>query len=805
MRRLIAVLLFAALLALIYVKLIRDFDSASLEKVELTIPDSIRLDTSRGYLIPQTQSLQYTLSQSPRKLWISSAAILDGNNNKTARYPYELDITVFDKNDMPLFNRAFHFQSSAAKLVELKDGGQILPEIFLASLSNKLSASKNIHIKLPEGATRLVVKKVVESRQIKGLAIRAYQYVQRSSRVNPIALWERLSYKQRAQLTENFPFEDTFISDEERGNLVEFRWQPLVPGGDEGDDYSSVLLYRIPRSDIAVKKHLLSQYEHHTDAYKRVSFPIAIKGRYRLEGKHAFNARDFDVFMEWFNANDSWSKSKTLSFNGTSFVAELELDPGLVTFLSSVPLSLDLFAETGFLEEHDHFSQAMLLLPGKEVNYTIEHSGSAATPILIKSRAFAEQELATEGVATLNMSQVQQGEVLETTKISVPNMPEENSQLVNEEFFNWLGVASDHYVSVPSKVQKITLSSDQPLLVSLYTRLGTLPSIRVFPEEKRDWYDYPSGVPDWFAVRPDNQAQLINEGYIRVLKHHHRSLLAERDSPEPDESYQSLISDFNNLTLLDLMVENPYPGQPTSVEENTDLNFAPVSLTPNSSLSEQAQQAHKPAKRRLFFTKEDDSPQQINWKRKQQTLPFFWVAGKWGIVDEIATGRLIDGELEFALDAGQWWRNGVGREDAQWQQRRGLLFDSGQNVSVTVSKKQEKEILSFVVYTTGETPVILQVKVSGLQRDPNITDVHTILNRQYQIQPVARYRGFQLSGVREISGRQSFSMVLDKDLLLGDYQLSLTQLQGEEIFLSLVKRALKPVPIIERYRTQGEH
>ncbi len=802
MNILIRLLFIALLLGLGYGFLTQFFKTAPLEKMPLELPASVDVETSRSYLIPTEKTLNYTLSQSPQIIWISSSALLAHGNNKTANYPYYLDVSVYNKAGEVLFSNRFHHQSRAAKLVELKADSQIVPETFTSSVEQKLSAMENLHIKLPAGATRLVIAQAVKSEQIKDIAIRAYQFVQRSSRVDAIDLWQRLSQKQKQSLLEYYPFDTAFLTDQEKANLAEFRWQPLVPAGDENDDYLSILQYRIPGEAIARKQHLISQYQHHADAYKRVSFPIEVAGRYRLEGNHSFTDRDVTLYTSWFNKKDSWEKKRTYTFSSSAFQQELQLEPGLLTIKSSIPVSLDLFALTGFVEEHDHFSPAVLLLPEEALNYSITQTQMQTTPIQVQARAFAEQGLATGNKPSLTLSVFQQGQSIQQHSLQPEILPDEDSQLSHEEFYHWLGLAKKGFFRIPAGADRIQLSSDQPLLVSVYTRLANMPAIRVLPEEKRDWFDYPSGVPDWFSLRPDNWGELVNKGAIRLLRHYHRSLLAEQAKPDPDETYQSLLNDFSNLTLTDLMVQNPYPGQAARLEENISLNFAELSAFPELTMVDNG---GRPQTHRLFFRKPDNKPMQIDWQINGTDQPPFWIAGRWGIVDQSVTGTGLNGQLSINTPGVEWWRSNVPREITQWQLRRAALLQAGESVLLGNQKQSESEILSMVVYTTNNKPVELELALEGLQRDPVVTDQYTIAKHQYQIQPNDLLTGYQLAGKRTIRSRQSISITLKGDIANTGHNIRISHKSGGDIYFALVKRVLKPTPIMQRYRMQEEH
>lgn len=799
---------------------------SALEKIALDLPDSVELDTSRGYVIPENKRLIYTLSQSPEKLWISSSALLTGGNNKTASYPYNLMITVRDNDGEVIYQSEFHHQSSASKIVELTVNGQQVPESFLANTTQQLSAPENIHFQLPPGATTLEISQHVGSPQITGVVLRAYQFVQRSSRVSAIDLWQRLSQKQRARLTENFPFEETFLSNDERANLAEYRWQPLVPQGDEDQNYHSVLLYRINKQFIANKKHLLSQYEHHADAYKRVSFPIEVAGLYRLEGQHSFQRNELLVDMHWFNVNDTQVKKSRLSFDSGQFSQEIELQPGLVTFTSSLPTSINLFAINGLVEEHDHFSQAVMLLPGQELEYRVEHSSENiaiegvdtqnSTPMQIQARAFAEQALSTGPDAQVTVRLQSAGKTIENQQLAIEYIPDIDSQMVNEEFFNWLGFAQKLYIEVTAPADTLIITTNQPVLLTVYTRLKGMPAIRVLPQEKRDWFDYPSGVPDWFSVRPENWSTLINVGGVRLLKHYHRSLLEDREPPDPDETYQSLLSDFNNLDLLDVMVENPFFGQTSTIEENTVLNFAPVANTnaftdantsANASTSTKAAINDKPIEKRWLFVKHDDQPREIQWLKNDIRQTSFWLAGKWGIVNQNTLFVNESDKVQFLSPQHdiQWWHNNVPREQARWQQRRVALLAKASVIKMQNSKREPDEIISVVVYSTSAKPAIVKVSFDGIIRDPLVKDSYSITQRQFHIQPSQAYSGFQLSGDKRIVARQAFSIPLQADIPTGNYQMTIEHLEGDDLFISVVKRVIKPKPIIERYRTQAAH
>ncbi|MCC2606840.1 hypothetical protein [Planctobacterium marinum] len=775
---------------------------SGLQRVSQPIPDSVKLDISRSYILPPDTHLDYRLTQSPQKLWISSAAILSGADNKTARYPYHLKVQVLDSRGNILFENQFHHHALATRKVELKANQQLVPEAFLNDSNARLAAMENLHITLPEGASRLVISQIVKSDNIKEVAVRAYQHVQRSSRVKPIDLWQRLSVKQKDNLLQYYPFDTAFLSDTEKANLAEYRWQPLVPSGDEDQDYQSVLIYRVPLTDIATKKHLLSQYEHHADAYKQVSFPIEVAGQYRIAGEHAFTDRAFKLHMSWFNLEDSLEQKRSFTYTGKQFSQRIALKPGLVSFTSSVPLSLALFAESGYVQEHDHFANTVILSPGKPLRFSLSQGDSELTPYKVQVRAFAEQSLSTGPNALVDVRVLTDSQQLQQHSIHPEFVPEKNNQLANEEFFNWLGQKQELYLQVSKAAQFLELSSSQPVLVSVFTRLSNMPSMRTLPEEKRDWFDYPAGVPDWFAMRPDSWEQEVNLGNIRLLKNYHDSLLDERPEVDPDETYQTLLDDFSTLTLSDIMVENPYPGQPVALEENSALNFASLTTFPHFA---SAEKLSKPVAGRLFFNRDSARPVQITWRKNDVPQPPFWIAGQWGLVDESVMGGSLTGTIALDAPDVQWWRNGLPRQASQWQQRRALLVTSGDTVQLNNTKQSTQEMLSFVLYQTTPEPVILDIEIQDASRNPNINTAHTLLKRRYQINATERYNGYQLSGKRTIIGRQTFSLLLDEDISNSAHRIQLSHQQGDEVYVSIVKRVIQPTPIIERYRNELEH
>jgi len=531
---------------------------------------------------------------------------------------------------------------------------------------------------------------------------------------------------------------------------------------------------------------------------------------YQLQGQHAFSSRDFFVSMQWFNRKDSKTTQQKLSFTGTGFSHTLELKPGLVTFTASVPVSIDLFSTDAHLEEHKHFSSKQLLLPEEPLQYAISHSDTGPTPLQLQLRGFAEQGKHTGPDAKVTVRQLANGQIIKTDTYAVENYPDEDSQIVSEEFFNWLGSSQKRYFWLDRNIDTLSLISNQPVLVSAHTRLADKPAIRVIPDEKRDWFDYPARVPDWFAIRPVNWAELINKGNIRQVRQYHRSLLAERQTPDPDETYQSLLTDFHQLDMMDIMVENPYFGFPSKVPENTALNFAPTTtLSAEANVSPvTGNDSSRSVNKRWLFIKNTEQPLEIHWRKNGQQHSNFWVAGKWGVVDSdslfVSNDDRVSFEVGNTTENISWWRNNVPREKARWQQRRAALLEKGTSIKVPHNKVQPTELLSFVVYSTSTAPVTLDISISGTKSSEN-NAFNTILKRRYKIRANEAYSGFQLSGSRQILARQSFSVPLEADVLPGTLQISVRHAEGDEAFISIVKRALKPKPVLERYRTSGEH
>lgn len=756
---------------------------------------------SQLYLFQDQTPMEYVLSQSPEKLLLSSVAFLSELSGKTLRHQYGVMFETLSAEGNLLEARQFSFGSYIAEQVEVKGYADKVPEYFTLDANTPLASPQNIYVDIGPEVKKVRVTLMFKGTRVKNVGLRLYQKVQRNSRLEPIDVWSRLSRSQKQNLTEYYPFALSELTDEERGNLARFRWQPVLPLGVEGESYQLSALFSVPKAAITLKESLLDTQQNMADQQRHVTFPIHEPGTYHLSLQHAFGDRPFEVHASWHGMEKGQIQSFHFPLNQSTSTQEIQLEKGLLDINTSIPVAVELHSQQQEVVEHQHLVGSYLIHQDQPLTFSLLQNVGSWTPIRVNVQQYADADVGPQKTGKSEISLLdEKGSVWRSFEIKSASEQARYQQLYGTEFFNWLSEVETRYLNVPPHVSRIRISSNGPHLVRVSTRPHALASQRTLPQQKKGWFDYEGRIADWFAITPNDFTQLINEGRILMVKYYHQPSVAE----EVDEAWQfeSVVThnpEYAVQTLMLPVVEN-LPEQAVSAVRFQSLP-----------LPSQVDWEQVPLVPTVFFVKESAEAEQIYpYLNKplrepslgeQEALPSFWIAGKWGeayLPAPLSPQEIKQLRLPQHID---WFINHAGLSSRAMDKRRAVYLTPNEPLYLNIEKTQDVQLLTFVAYPTQQAPVEVRVEVMPEEEfTPKVfSQQHTFLTRRIIIHPDSDTQAYQLYSDKRLKARALFFLALGDDLPNRAIKVKLSILKGDGTYINAVHKVAKDIEMIKRF------
>lgn len=756
-----------------------------------------RAQHSQLYLFEPEKPIEYVLSQSPDKLLLSTVGLLKEQTGKTLRHQYGVMFETLTADDKLLEARQFSFGSYIAQKVDVVNTQEKVPEYFSVDKRQYLATPQNIYVDISDEVKKVRVTLLFKSDRVNKVGLRLYQKVERNSRLEPIDVWARLSRVQKQKLTEYYPFELAELTDEERGHLARYRWQPVVPLGVEGTDYVLTSLFSVPKSAILEQETLLETQQNMSDMQRHVTFPIHEAGDYALSLQHIFGAREFDVFVTWHGMEVGQSQSYQFRFTHPKNTQPLYLEKGLLDITSSIPVAVELHSDTQEVVEHQHLVASYLVDDAQPLRFALLHADEKGTPLRINLQQYGDGDVSPheQGQADIDLLD-EKGEVVKRFTVMSSQVPAWYHQVYGAEFFNWLSEVESRYIHVPSHVKQVKVSSNVPQLVRVATRPNDLPSQRTFPQQKKGWFDYEGRIADWFAIAPLNLTQLVNEGRILMVKYYHQPYL-----PEELDAVWALASVLTHDPKYAVQTLMLPVAEHTLETEPAPARFHSLPITTNTPWQ------HPSVFPTLFFVKSDAEAMQIQGYIEQEegepkALPPFWIAGKWGealLPMSLSPKDIAALRLPKSI---QWFVNYASGSNKAMDKRRAVYLEAKSPLTLSVDKTQATQSLTFVVYPTSEQTIEILVEVipeKPVSDQAGVFEQHSFLKRRVIIHPDTQPQGYQLYSDNRLKARSLFFITLGDDLPNQAITIKLSILNGDGAYINAVHKVAKNVELIKRF------
>ncbi len=774
------------------------------------LSESNKPQRSQLYIFNDNNKIEYTLSQSPEKLWLSSIVLFTDASGRTIQHDFELLFEAIAGSGDIIKSRRLNFSAQKADQVELPDLAEAIPEFFTMDINVQVSAPQNVYFKIDQDIKKVRVSLLQKSKQIANIGLRLYQKVKRSSRLTPIDSWERLSNAQRRKLTEYFPYNLAELSTQEKANLARFRWQPVIPVGTPGLNYILASLFRVPNDIIQNNHSLLDTQNHNADENRHVTFPIHEAGQYTLSATHLFGNRTFNLSFRWHSLNQQRSQlpaPTNIEFSGSSASHTLKLERGLLEITSSIPVSLELHSKDTTVIDHQHITPTYVLNDNAPLIYSIVHSDPHPTPVKVSFQQYADSEIAPLHKGTLTMQLLDSnGEIWQEIKQDINNEPANYYQTTGTEFFTWLSKKQDSFIRVPSHIRTLKIHSKIPTLVGVSTRPESIPTIRNLPEENRNWFDFEGRIPDWYSINPDNKNTYINQGKMATIRYYHQPL-TPKEMENTNWQFDSLLANRPGLINHELMVP---------ITHLTNLEPSPLlfQALPSGQLIKSLKHNGKQNNTTLFFIKNNNQPEQIAWSINNQQQGPFWVAGKWGMTElpiQLENGSAVNWQNDSIL----WFANALEEHDeiisnvgsaekskSAYVKRRTVALSVNNPLTITMNKTTKEQTVSFSLYPTSTKNIEVLVELFLTNQERTLySDSHTLSKRIFVITPSDQLSGFKLFSSDRLQEREVFYFPLLNDIPPQEISIRITLLSGDTAYLNAIQKVIETESIIERFRS----
>ncbi|WP_372767662.1 hypothetical protein [Pseudoalteromonas sp.] len=805
--RIIGLVLFYILLpSVVILWFLRSEGSQSLTEIPYALPNGVTLKSAKMYH-KHDKPLSFALTQSPRKIMLTFIAATKSKVAKHKPFDFKVALNITCRSD--IISEKLSFSINKQNDVTIVDSDVLIPAAFLEKIDNEtlqISDLRRLHYEIPENCSLVELDVLSKSDFIDFVGFQVYQHVIRSTRVAPIDVWQRLSETQKANLTESYPFDRSHLTKQEKANLAKFRWQPLIPEGN--NSYKIINYFTVPREFTVEKAVMDKAYSHLSDVYKTVTMPIAQSGDYYLHAEHNLEQHNWQITMHHYNLNDNQTDKIIMSFNKPQVKHKLKLAPGLVTFNSSVPAYMAMYSDEVKLEEHEHFIPTYLVRPDKKIQFDVKHSTPSLTPLKVSIRSISNTETETELPNHAKIEIMNNDIVVDHEVIKLSTETDTYKQLSGYDFSQWLSLPAESFLELKRDITHIAISAPTNILVSAATRIPSKASYRYLPEQKRDWFDFDEAIPDWFAIQPNNFETFVETGSIQMLKVYHQPL-SERYTISDKPEYHSLLKDNQRrnakLVIEEAIIEQPILEQNSSItlkEHSPQLNEF-FRLANNHHLNQQQQQNNQ-----LFYIRQDNQPKAVSWSFNNQPQPPFYIAGRWGVIELTSILPKPIGLLSIDKGEEQWFINDSTniRTPNKLVKKQIMSLPANTWQELKVTKQQARELLSFTVLSEEKQTnkrVVIDLEISATKHDKLLQKEATLEKMHYSLRMHPTDIAVKLSSNTTFNTKINFIYPLREDIDNKEFILKVKS--SDKIYLAISQQRLANQEQIKRYRYDQDH
>lgn len=661
------------------------------------------------YLLTQNRWLTFDIPK-PNTLFklLLNANIDSAKVDYNREYKFAIEYRVLDIKDEVLSSKIYHFSTKVSRFElnqEFIEPYYYLDEDLTPTLSKKIF----VNSKLYQDSSKLQIKIYSLDRDMSDISIRTY--TKERNREDKLSyLWDRLQDKSKEKFAKSNVYNFELLQESEKRDILRETFRPYGPLGVKDEDYYIRKLYIL--IDEEIESTLEFQPKNILTPNRRFLFQVDSE-------EISFKFKDATIYGKFFNDELSFdfnlSNSKSMKF-----------PKGYIELYSNRATTLRVFSKFDEQERVEYTRIGYLL--DENLTFKINHFQNQLTPIQLRVN-----------LIDLNSSELiyslldENSKILESKKLRVD--ANRSNYLYSREFN--LSDSVNFFFRLNSRVDKITLNSEDRAIVSLYNRVKDLVKVEKVSLKERN------SSESWFYLKPEevDMRELI---YI---------------TPE------FKLKSEDNLTYTQI-----YPELKRSDYLFLDFNYTLNSRALNTIYSEvkgvesvKFEHILERFSPKLIYIKDLIEP--INVKIYLDNKLYF-DDSLVGEISEIELDEIERGfhKIEIKPNLDNIFISNIVNLTPKKRQKR--LIDRFKSNYIYFKKSNERESIAFKVYQKigSKEPLRVKIGVKFDRFDSKSYSEFTILNREYIIYPNLESKSLSLNRDIELDAGEYIFFTLKEDI-----------------------------------------
>ncbi len=717
-----------------------------------------------------SQWTEFSLNQANDSIRLLSNAVIQEKYTSEidSIWHYALEYQLIDKNNRLIKQQVYHHRS---KITWLKNQQDLLQsQTFFLNNNFIPTSSSEILIKTASypALAKIRVRTHSSSPQVQFVFFRLYE----RERVfdNKIEyLWQRLDLEERERISRFSVYGSDFLRNDERYQMLKYRWRPVGPAGIAGQDYQTEKLY-INKDELIVpiEDHILSN-RIDADKYYYHIIPVSEQGgTLSLQIKpvaEELNPDANNVLINWFGKGRI--KREHFTFNLRDEANwEKQLGGGLIEVRTEQPVTikswLTLNGQRSEITPDDILVTAYALQNEQTLSYPINHVKNRSTSVKISIRALLQHAGQTAQPGAVNYSYFSQEKRISGGQIEPEFSRSFYDRILNASLEGHLSDPYHFYLNIPAQADRLELTSNEPVYINLYNRPADFYyRIRV-PEDYYHSREIKHIRPVWFALQAEDQLELMRQ--------RRRVLISSQPRPPQDEQIKSLAEYewqdyFPKVNWQARYLFNPRNAELPVHNDALGVLYHRLPANQQKKLNFSSQAGLPAIEPALVFLRKGDKPSRIKVfvDGKLQLETYILASNGQLKLPQMSTGRH---DLKIDSPAGvNWYINQSKGQENYYVKRLSTRIDK-KTLNFDFYKNKDNMVLSglFQSQSAATQRTLLQVSISPDKRVMK-QQVYTLLNRQFDIRPDNSEAVKVLNTPTELVGKgQRFFIPLGADL-----------------------------------------
>jgi hypothetical protein len=773
-------------------------------KTPYIIPEGIDTDITKTYLVDKDNSLNFSLSQAPEKIWLASTARVIEQQIPAWVATYQLKIDFLDRSRQVIYSHLHQTQTDVE--IELLIDELKIPKRFFETIDIKATKSRSIYFSkaVYTGAHSIRVSVIELSDNVKDIAISVYQRQLKDRKLSPYVIWDRMSRTEKESKAKLHALPADFIHDNEKFSYAQYRWEPIAPDTVLGVNLNQVNLYTIAKAEGFWPTVLWNnQIENLSDNFKSVTFSVHQEEEITFSLNHAYkDNKPYQATVKWFPPYSALPYVKKYQFSGASSILKQSFGRGLVEITTTIPVDISpiIYNENAFPNEK-HFISSYLVNNNQPITFEINNTNKELITVRLDIRQYniLNQPNLQKPFSVKYQWLDTNEHVMKTGRMATNVTPDPYQQIVSDESYDQVSMATSKYFVLPRNVHKIRLLSSEPMLASLSLSFENIHHAKSLPAQVRNWFDFPENIKYWHELKPLHWQKLEHQGLRFPIRLYHKPVFIAPEILAGDFQSNPIPIIGDDFIWRDLMT--PFIRHSNIKEASPQFTFSRIKQ--NTQVIRLVDKDKENSAPSLFFTRNEDEIKKIDLTINRQQIKPNVITQKWGKLNVQEKSESYN--IDFSDKSIHWYLNQQKVKTDSYVSRRGTLIEKSIPVTFKVDKKIDNTTLLLRFFSINSRYAELSVTIKA----PIFTGVYeeyTPRNQVYKLTSKNKKLGFALQSDHRISEEHKITLNLLSDLPKGEYELEIQLKTQSKGFISLNEISTEPFSTLTTYKgVEADH